>query len=57
MKKRTKAITAIPPTTPPAMVPLFGCPVDASASGVDVAVADAVEFGADANRSTLFQEM
>jgi hypothetical protein len=52
---------ASPPTTPPAMAPTFGFFADASAvdvgADVSVPVAGVVEFVADANRSTLLQEI
>jgi hypothetical protein len=51
MRKRTRPITAIPPTTPPAMAPLFGC----FAPGAGVAVA--VGRGADAFGLIFEQEM
>jgi hypothetical protein len=60
-RKSSRVMIASPPTTPPAMAPTFGFFADASAvdvgADVSVPVAGVVEFVADANRSTLLQEI
>lgn len=57
MRKSSRAMIASPPTTPPAMAPLFGCFADASVDEVEVSVAVVDGRVTDANGSILLQEM